>query len=543
MLIVDIYLPIPINLRKKLNMMISKHYKYATLSLFLLATGFTASSQKVQSNAAGLTITAQQTVNPILKRKAVNPIWRLEIEVPAGGLEFKALSGTINKAGLTDLNSLEAYLSTENKEKEQVLDAKKKIGSSAVSGKKFSIPLDAKLAAGKHVIWISATVKPEANIDDRIELKVSNLTDAASGKHKVSIQGPVAASRLGIALRNPNDDDVNSYRIPGIVDTDKGTLISVYDVRYKNSGDLPGNIDVGMNRSTDGGKTWEPMKIIMDMGAPHENNGVGDPSILFDPVTKTIWVAALWSKGNRSIAGSGPGLSEEETGQFALVSSTDDGLTWSKPYSITAQVKNPVWRLFFPGPGNGIAMADGKIVFPAQYWDENKMPHSTLIYSDDHGKSWKAGVGAKSNTTESQLVETTPGKIMLNMRDNRGKFRSVATTTDMGLSWETHPTSYKTLIDPVCMASLIKARVKVKGKMKEVLFFSNPNSSKDRKDLTIKVSLDLGETWQDASLLVDDRHSFGYSALTKIDDQTLGLLYEGVRDLYFVRIPVKELIK
>ncbi|MBB2147780.1 sialidase family protein [Pedobacter gandavensis] len=524
-------------------MMISQHYKYAALSVLLLATGFTAHSQNVSTKSAGLTITAQQTVNPILKRKAVNPVWRMEIEVPAEGLEFKTLSGTLNKAGITDLKFLEAYLSTENKAHEQVLDVKKRIGAVEVTGKNFQIPLDAKLAAGKQVIWISATLKPEANIDDRIELKVSNLTDAGLVKHKIGISGPLAATRLGIALRNPNDDEVNSYRIPGITETAKGTLISVYDARYKNSGDLPGNIDVGMSRSTDGGKTWEPMKIIMDMGAPHENNGVGDPSVLFDPVTKTIWVAALWSKGNRSIAGSGPGLSEDETGQFAVTSSTDDGLTWSKPYSITNQVKNPKWRLFFPGPGNGIAMADGKIVFPAQYWDENKMPHSTLIYSADHGKTWKAGVGAKSNTTESQLVETTPGKLMLNMRDNRGKFRSVATTTDMGLSWETHATSYKTLIDPVCMASLIKARVKVKGKMKDVLFFSNPNSSTDRKDLTIKVSLDLGETWQDANLLVDDRDSFGYSALTKIDDQTLGLLYEGVRDLYFVRIPVNDLIK
>ncbi len=519
--------------------MITQHYKSAALALFLLATGLTASSQNVQSNTADLKITAQQTVNPILKRKDINPVWRMEIEVPEGGSTFTALIGTLNKVGTNDLKSLEVYLSTEK----QALDVKKRLGLAEVSGKNIRIPMNAKLAPGKHLIWISATLKPEANIDDRVEFKISSLIDAAGAKHKINVQGPVVASRLGIALRNPNDDEVNSYRIPGIVETDKGTLISVYDVRYKNSGDLPGNIDVGMNRSTDGGKTWAPMKIIMDMGAPHENNGVGDPSILFDPATKTIWVAALWSKGNRSIAGSGPGLSEEETGQFAVTSSTDDGLTWSKPYSITNQVKNPIWRLFFPGPGNGIAMADGKIVFPAQYWDENKMPHSTLIYSEDHGKSWKAGVGAKSNTTESQLVETTPGKLMLNMRDNRGKFRSVATTTDMGQSWKEHPTSYKTLIDPVCMASFIKARVKVNGKMKEVLFFSNPNSSTDRKDLTIKVSLDLGEHWEDSSLLIDERGSFGYSALTKIDDETLGLLYEGVRDLYFVRIPVKDLIK
>jgi sialidase-1 len=287
------------------------------------------------------------------------------------------------------------------------------------------------------------------------------------------------------------------------------------------------------------------MKAVLDMGGPLENSGVGDPAILFDPVTNTTWVAALWSKGNHSIAGSGPGLSPDETGQIVVCSSADDGLTWSKPYSITPQVKNPAWRLFFQGPGNGISMANGKIVFAAQYWDADKVPHSTLFYSEDHGKSWKGGLGAKSNTTESQLVETTPGTLMINMRDNRGKFRSVATTKDMGQTWTEHTTSYKTLPDPVCMGSFIKAKVNVRGKLKDVLFFSNPNVSESpRKNISIKASLDAGESWQPLNtLLLDERQCDGYSALTKVDDNTIGILYEGVNRLQFLRIPVDQIIK
>jgi sialidase-1 len=141
------------------------------------------------------------------------------------------------------------------------------------------------------------------------------------------------------------------------------------------------------------------------------------------------------------------------------------------------------------------------------------------------------------------VVETTPGILMLNMRDNRGSFRSVSTTRDLGKHWVEHISSYHALPDPVCMAGLISAKVKVKGVMKEVLFFSNCNSSSARLNTTVKASLDFGKTWLPAhQLLVDERRSYGYSTMTRIDDHTIGLLYEGTRDLYFMRIPVKDII-
>ena len=133
---------------------------------------------------------------------------------------------------------------------------------------------------------------------------------------------------------------------------------------------------------------------------------------------------------------------------------------------------------------------------------------------------------------------------MLNMRDNRGRLRSIATTTDMGKTWVEHHTSYEALPDPISMASLIKARVNVKGKMQDVLFFSNVNSSHARFNTTIKASLDLGETWSPANqVALDYRSSYGYSVLTKIDDNTIGILYEGIGGLLFLRVAVSEIIK
>jgi sialidase-1 len=86
--------------------------------------------------------------------------------------------------------------------------------------------------------------------------------------------------------------------------------------------------------------------------------------------------------------------------------------------------------------------------------------------------------------------------------------------------------------------------VMVKGRQKEVVFFGNDNTQANRYNLTIKASLDLGESWNKKNeLLVDDRKFYGYSSLTRIDDRTIGFFYEGLKDLYFVRIPVSEIVK
>ncbi|MGM9478973.1 exo-alpha-sialidase [Pedobacter sp. GSP4] len=516
-----------------------KHIKITIAFGFL----FLMASFTVQATAIkGITITASSPVVPVLKGLEYNELLRLLIYIPAGEKEisFKKISAKLNANGAQAIEKIDVYFT----DQEPLFAPKNKLISINAMALNMGFDLNLSLKPGMHYIWFCAKLKDNANVDSKIEFHVNQVEGADAKKYPVLEEGQGYVKRLGIAVKKAGENGINTFRIPGIATTDKGSLIAVYDVRYKNSGDLPGNIDVGLSRSVDGGLTWEAMKVIMDMGEPNENNGVGDPAVLFDPVTKKIWVAALWSKGNRSIAGSKPGLSEDVTGQLVLVSSDDDGLTWSAPKSITKTVKDPAWNLFFNGPGSGIAMADGKLVFAAQYWDERAVPHSTLVYSNDHGLSWKTEDGPKPNTTESQIIETTPGVLMLNMRDNRGSFRSVATTADMGKTWTEHHTSYNALQDPVCMASFIKANVNLNGKQKEVVFFGNDNTQANRYNLTIKASLDLGESWNRKNeLLVDDRKFYGYSSLTKIDDKTLGFFYEGVRDLYFVRIPVSEIIK
>ncbi|MDQ6609863.1 MAG: exo-alpha-sialidase, partial [Bacteroidota bacterium] len=284
--------------------------------LILLIALCSGCSPKVSTNSR-IIISSSAPFNPVLKRVEVNPLLRIAVNIPAGQNEitYKGIQLSINNEAIDAIENLEVYFT----DTIASFAAKNKIGIISSMSNKPVIPVNLRLLAGVHYLWLSASLKENANIDVIIDVHAMALIDEKNKKQTISEDGSSFKKRLGIAIRKAGDDKVNTYRIPGITTTDKGTLIAVYDIRYNNSKDLPENIDVGMSRSTDGGQTWQPMKVIMDMGAPHENNGIGDPSILFDPVTKRLWVAALWSKGNHSIAGSEPGLSPDTTGQFVLV--------------------------------------------------------------------------------------------------------------------------------------------------------------------------------------------------------------------------------
>ena len=404
------------------------------------------------------------------------------------------------------------------------------------------------LAEGDNYFWVACSLSEGADISGLVSAKVRGLK-FSNGQSR-SLDDEFQTQRLGVSLRTGGDDDVHTYRIPGLATTPKGTLIGVYDVRHRSGGDLPGDIDVGMSRSTDGGRTWEDMKIIMDMGDDPKWNydGIGDPAVLVDDQTGTIWVAATWSHGNRSWRGSGQGLEATETGQFMLVKSMDDGVTWSEPINITKQVKKPEWCFILQGPGKGITMQDGTLVFAAQYQDPpslRRLPHSTIIYSKDHGATWSVGTGAFDDTTEAQVIEVEKGVLMLNCRYNRQGVRVVMITRDMGATWEKHVTSQRALIEPgACMASLVDVGAELGLGGKDWLLFSNPDSSAGRNHISIKASPDRGLTWpKQYRLLLDEEPSAGYSCMSMIDNDTIGILYEGSQaHMTFQRVKLSEIV-
>ena len=134
---------------------------------------------------------------------------------------------------------------------------------------------------------------------------------------------------------------------------------------------------------------------------------------------------------------------------------------------------------------------------------------------------------------------------MLNMRDNRGGSRAVSITRDLGKTWEEHPSSRSVLQEPVCMASLIKVDAGENVLGKDILLFSNPNTTEGRHHITIKASLDGGLSFPgEYQVLLDEDPGWGYSCLTLIDRETVGILYESsVAHMTFQAVKLRDIIK
>lgn len=406
------------------------------------------------------------------------------------------------------------------------------------------------LYPGVNFFWVSIEMKPEASLLTKITAEVTGVTADGQSLPVKCVSAPNVIRRLGVGVRHAGDDGVAAFRIPGLVTTNKGTLLGVYDVRYNSSVDLQEHIDIGLSRSIDGGKTWEKMRLPLAFGEygglPAAQNGVGDPSILVDTKTNTIWIVAAWTHGmgnQRAWWSSQQGMDVNHTAQLVLVKSTDDGKTWSEPINITEQVKHPEWYFLLQGPGRGITMEDGTLVFPIQYIGKDRIPNAGIMYSKDRGETWTIHNHARTNTTEAQVAEVVPGTLMLNMRDNRGGSRAVYTTSDLGMTWKEHESSRTALPEPVCMASLISVKAADNVLGKDILIFSNPNTTNARKNITIKISLDGGNTWAH-QLLLDEGENWGYSCLTMVDKETIGILYESsVAHMTFQCIKLKDIVQ
>tara|TARA_R110002050_G_scaffold168155_3_gene299287 strand:- start:4648 stop:6342 length:1695 start_codon:yes stop_codon:yes gene_type:complete len=518
-------------------------------------------------------ISTSQEQIPVLTLKPDNQILQIKLHVESHE-QYRVKKIKINLEGTTAIEDIQnvklIYIGNEANSL-----ARRPFGEVSQAAQSLVFSDDLVIRDPDAFFNVLVQLKDDIDLTHQVNAACEMIETDAGAVNKQEETGH-AGLRVGVALRQHGDDNVDTYRIPGLTTTNNGTLLAIYDVRRESSRDLQGDMDIGLSRSTDGGRTWEPMRIAMDRGTwgdlPEKFNGISDACILVDENTNTIFVAGLWMYGVINSSGqwiegltesstdwnhqwknrgSQPGFGVKQTSQFLIAKSTDDGQSWSELVNLTEMCKKIGWWLWAPAPGHGITLNDGTLVFPTQGRDSNGHSFSNITWSKDGGASWTTSNMASHGTTENMVVQRSDGSLMLNARDGSNKGNTSATngrvisvSNDLGESWSEHPTSRGALIEPACMASLHKHEYTEDGQQKSILLFSNPNSKTDRDHMTIKVSFDDGATWPEENwILLDEKKGRGYSCLTSIDEQTIGILYEGSQaDMTFQKIDVNELI-
>lgn len=320
---------------------------------------------------------------------------------------------------------------------------------------------------------------------------------------------------------------VACYRIPALITAANGDLIAAVDERHNNCGDLRSNDDINIviRRSLDHGKTWLDLETIVDYPS---GESASDPSFILDQTTETLFL--FYNYMNLKDA---PNIYS-----FKMIQSKDHGQSWSKPLDITRQVTPEDWYQDFKfiTSGRGIQTRDGTLLHTIV----NLQKGLHLFASKNHGKDWYLINTPIRPGDESKVVELPDGSWMINSRVNKAGLRYVHLSRDQGKTWSTQADS--TLIDPACNASLLLYPT-TKNKAANYLIFSNVNSATARKNLSVRLSEDAGQTWQAPKTIYPGKAA--YSSMDILKNEKIGLLFEkdDYQEIAFVQFPMSWLAK
>lgn len=305
------------------------------------------------------------------------------------------------------------------------------------------------------------------------------------------------------------NDKVACYRVPAMITALNGDLIVAIDERVPSCGDLKWNNDINivMRKSTDHGKTWSAIKHIIDYPI---GESASDPSMILDRTTGQIFLFFNYMNQN----------SEQGVYYLKMISSKDNGASWSPPTDITDQITKPEWKndFKFITSGRGIQTSSGTLMHTLV----NLQNGLHLFKSDNHGKSWSLIDTAIQPADESKVIELADSTLMINSRVSKIGSRYIHRSINNGKDWVSKIDTQ--LTDPACNASLIRYSLKRTGSDKNRLLFSNLNSKNKRENLTVRISYDEGQTWSEGRTIYSG--SSAYSSMTVLENGDIGLIFE-----------------
>ena len=381
------------------------------------------------------------------------------------------------------------------------------------------------------------------------------------------------------------NDGKTFYRTPSLVISTKGTLIAL-----SNACDGPPTMEctyagIGARRSTDGGKTWGPMQTIPDV----ENRRIKTGAGIVDPSTGEIMLfCAAWPQPRVAKPGE---VSEERMIQsripwgtrwipnkpdsnpidkymgYGILRSRDDGATWEFEKVDVQAPKDQVEGMTLfgfintSGSDTGIVIRrgphKGRLLVPVCATANERALYNVLhpkkmrvpwtqqapyfrycraaIYSDDHGKTWRASSVGPMMAAESCVAELPDGSIYLSAAASGG-WRAECRSRDGGATWDRFALSDVRDGHSGCAASIVS--VPGESGSRPCLVLTAPahnesgfDSQRDRKNVTANVSFDGGATWPIKKLI--NEGPSGYSASVVGIDGSVFVLYEKGDQVYY----------
>lgn len=325
---------------------------------------------------------------------------------------------------------------------------------------------------------------------------------------------------------DPAGTGYHTFRIPSVL-ARGSTVLAFCEGRLHGSGDA-GEIEVVLRRSLDGGRTWLPLQVVSAV----PGKTCGNPVPVIDPASGDIVLVTVQNGADAVEMSLARGTDPESGRRVFVQRSADDGATWSPTAEITAQVKPADWGWYATGPCHGIALTSGRLVVPANHSFVPSEPVDDLIrlngghciVSDDGGVTWSVGFvdrndGAEINANETTVAELPDGRLYFNARNHQGTgpARVHAWSSDGGTTLDAPYTGIPEITAPGIQGSVLALP---DGR----LLLSTPVSPSSRRELTVFVSSDDGQTWE-PGLVVHDGMA-GYSDLVLLPDGRVGIFYE-----------------
>ncbi|GAB3705977.1 exo-alpha-sialidase [Mariniluteicoccus flavus] len=253
---------------------------------------------------------------------------------------------------------------------------------------------------------------------------------------------PGLTAPVDLALWNTGPTE--RYRIPALTTAPNGDLLAFFDARPAMN-DVPSPITLVMRRSTDGGRTWQPLQTIR---ATDGVRGYGDPSVVVDRTTGRIIVF--------------------------YASSVNAG------YASSRTGNDP---------------------------NDPNILHVDVSTSDDHGQTWQRGSLVGPGMDENKTVELADGRVLLNIR--AAGARRQAISTDGGVTYGPLTTETQQVDPGSNGAvTRVYPDAAPNDPRAQLVLLTNDEDPGIRRNVTAKLSCDSGKTWPGRVVIDPDASAY-----------------------------------